>query len=587
MCVPPRDGAPRRATAALGSRRLSIIDLAGGHQPIANEDGSIWTVQNGEIYNFRELRTQLEREGHRFATRTDTEVIVHAYEQWGDDFVRHLDGMFALAVWDVRAAKLTLARDRFGKKPLLYYRDDRQVVFASELQALAQVADLPRDIDMNALGAYLGYMAIPAPATIYRHIRKLPPAHVLRNDGTGVQIESYWKLSFTPKTSLSERDAVDGVRELFTAAVKKRLVSDVPLGAFLSGGVDSSAVVAVMAELSSRPVKTFSIGFGDRDFDELPDARRVAERFGCEHHEHVVRPSAVDILPSMVRHFGEPFADSSAIPSWYLSQMTRQGVTVALSGDGGDELFAGYNRHLANRLAERWSALPALVRQPLQAIGGSGPLGTIGGARFRRFARAASLRRDERYRSWAGVFSPECVASLSDAASGPDPMSAAFDEVADLDAVDAMLAVDTRVYLPSDLLPKVDVMSMAHSLEVRSPLLDTALAEFVAPLPSTLKLRGVTTKHLLKEAITHRLPAATLTKRKQGFAVPLARWLRGDLRPLLSDHLGHSQVAQAGLVRQSAVDALVAAHVGETADHAHQLWTLLMLELWWRECPHS
>lgn len=585
-CVPRASRAPGRARATLGARRLSIIDVAGGHQPIANEDGTIWTAQNGEIYNFRELRAELEREGHRFTTHTDTEVIVHAYEQWGDGFVTHLDGMFALAVWDSRRERLILARDRFGKKPLMYFHHERRFVFASELQALAQVADVPRELDMNALGAYLGYMAIPAPATIYRHIRKIPPAHVLTSDSAGVRLSRYWQLEFAPKTKISEPEAVEQIRHLLTEAVRKRLMSDVPLGAFLSGGMDSSTVVSTMARLADRPVKTYSIGFTDRKFDELPDARRLAEHCACEHHEEIVEPSAVEILPAMVRHFGEPFADSSAVPSWYVAQLTRKGVTVALSGDGGDEMFAGYTRHFGNRLAEQWAAVPALVRKPLQAIGSSNAAERLGGGRFARFASGAALDRAGRYRAWSGIFTPQCAAAVSASATHDDPVRGEFERVRALDAVDAVLAVDARFYLPSDLLVKVDVTSMAHSLEVRSPFLDTALAEFVAPLPSTMKLPGFSTKHLLKQAIADRVPPETLTKRKQGFSVPIARWLREELREFAADHLHRSQVAAAGLLRQPAVDALLADHLRGDVDHCHRLWTLLMLELWWRECPH-
>ncbi len=574
-----------RARVALGNQRLSIIDVAGGHQPIANEDGTVWTVLNGEIYNFVELREELRARGHRFATRSDTEVIVHAYEQWGSDgFVEHLDGMFALAVWDARAERLMLARDRFGKKPLLYFDDGTRLAFASEFQALLCVPGLPLDIDTEALGTYLSYMAISAPRTIYRHIRKVPPAHTLTRGRSGAPcVRRYWALAFQPKREISEADAIEETRRLLEAAVSKRLVSEVPLGAFLSGGVDSSAVVAMMAALSDRPVRTFSIGFEEPEYDELPHARRVADAFGCEHHEFVVRPSAVEVLPSLVRHFGEPFADSSAIPSWYLAHLTRQHVTVALNGDGGDELFAGYGRHLANDLAEHWGKVPAPVRQSAERLARSRLLADVGGSRLACFSHAAGRSRAERYRSWAGVFSGDLVSELTAAAS-PDEESVPreFERVAELDAVDAMLAVDTRLYLPSDLLVKVDITSMAHSLEVRSPLLDTRLAEFVVSLPSSFKLRRLTTKYLLKRAVAGRVPPANVKRPKRGFAVPIARWLRDDLRSFVSDHLQRSRIAQAGLVRQEAVDRLLRSHQSGIADYSHHLWILLMLELWYR-----
>ncbi|MES1256544.1 MAG: asparagine synthase C-terminal domain-containing protein, partial [Acidobacteriota bacterium] len=342
------------------------------------------------------------------------------------------------------------------------------------------------------------------------------------------------------------------------------------------------AVVAAMARFSSSPVKTFSIGFDQAEYDELPYARRVAAAVGGEHHEFVVRPSAVDILPAMTRHFGEPFADSSAIPSWYLAELTRKHVTVALSGDGGDELFAGYGRHRAGALAERWRAVPQGIGRPVARLARMGAVARLGGARATRFVAAAALSRAERYRAWAGVFSPDAMASLSGTAAPDASAPAEFAAAEDLDAVDAMLAVDTRFYLPTDLLPKVDITSMAHSLEVRSPLLDRDLAEFAASLPSGLKLKGLTTKHLLKRAVAGMLPAATIRRPKRGFAVPIAHWLRHDLRTFVADHLRPSQLAAAGLVRQPVLDALVAAHLGGEADCAHQLWVVLMLELWYR-----
>ncbi|MBO08104.1 MAG: asparagine synthase (glutamine-hydrolyzing) [Acidobacteria bacterium] len=559
--------------AALGNQRLSIIDVAGGYQPIGNEDGTIWASFNGEIYNFVELRERLIQEGHRFVTRSDTEVVVHAYEQWGDSFLCHLDGMFALAVWDSHNERLLLCRDRFGKKPLLYFDDGERIAFASEFQALLRVPGLPRDIDIEALGTYLAYMAIPAPQTIYQRVKKVPPAHMLIRDRAGTRLSRYWTLSFQPKAAIAEEEVVERVRALLGSAVRKRLMGEVPLGVFLSGGVDSSAVVAVMAELSDQPVKTFSIGFDEPRFDELQHARRVAEKFSCEHHEFVVQPSAVEVLPSLVQHLGEPFADSSVIPSWYLAKLTRQNVTVALNGDGGDEIFAGYGRHRANYLAERWRKLPKIMRKSTELLG----------ARAQRFSRAAQLTQSERYRAWAGVFSQDLVKSLSNVIPAEEKIvPSEFLDAENLDEIDTILAVDTRFYLPTDLLVKMDITSMAHSLEVRSPLLDTELAEFVAALPSEYKVRNFTMKSLLKRAVAQSVPAANLRRPKQGFAVPISKWLRYDLRSFLFDHLQPSRVAQEGLLRQSAIDRLVANHVDGEADNAHQLWVLLMLELWHR-----
>ena len=583
VLLPPGPADGRLPRAALGNQRLSIIDVEGGRQPIGNEDGTVWTVLNGEIYNFQELRKRLEPLGHVFATRSDTEVIVHAYEQWGEGFVSELDGMFALALWDGRDNRVVLARDRFGKKPLLYFEDDNRLVFASEFQALLSVPGIPFDLDTAALGAYLGYMSIPAPRTIYQRVKKLPPAHVLVRRLEERSVRRYWALSFTPKKKIPEQEAVAETRRLLRSAVKKRLMSEVPLGAFLSGGLDSSVVVGLMAELSNQPVKTFSIGFDDPEYDELPYARQAAAAFGCEHQEFVVRSSAVEILPALVRHFGEPFADSSAIPSWYLARLTRQHVTVALNGDGGDEIFGGYGRHLGNALAERWQTIPAGARVPAERLIRS-PLGSaVWGSRLGRFADASALSRADRYRRWTGVFSEVLMRELLPVAEREEPVvPCEFAVGRDLDSVDAFLAVDTNVYLPTDLLVKVDITSMAHSLEVRSPLLDRDLTEFVASLPSSLKVRRLTTKYLLKKAAAGLVPPANLRRPKRGFAVPIAQWLRSDLREFASDHLRPSRLATAGLVRQEAIDSLLAAHLSGSGNYAHHLWVLLMLELWYR-----
>jgi asparagine synthase (glutamine-hydrolysing) len=588
---PRSAGVPRGAGAALGSRRLSIIDVAGGHQPIANEDETVWTVLNGEIYNFPELRKRLEAKGHRFATRSDTEVIVHLYEEHGEDFVAALDGMFALALWDEPRQKLVLARDRFGKKPLLYADAGDRLSAASEFSALLVDPAVSTDLDRDALDCYLAYMSIPAPLTIYRGIRKLPPAHLLVRDRQGLRVRRYWSLSYTPKRAIGEAAAREELMSLLTDAVRKRLLSDVPLGAFLSGGIDSSAVVAVMARLMDRPVKTFSIGFDETAFNELPHARVVANAFQCDHREFVVRPDAVEVLPTLVRHFGEPFADSSAIPTYYLAQLTREHVTVALNGDGGDEAFAGYRWHLANRMAERWQRVPAplrgLVRGAFQRL----PVPADRHhwrARMARFVGAAERSRADRYRAWVGVFSPDLERELRGGSGDAAARSVAtieslFGGVSSLDPVDAMLAVDTAFYLPTDLLVKMDIMTMASSLEGRSPFLDHHLVEFVASLPSDLKLRGGTSKYLLKRAFRGTLPPSILRRGKRGFAVPIGRWLRGELRDFLRDHLLSRRFAEEGLFDPVSVRRLVDEHQSARADHSHHLWVLLMFELWRRE----
>ena len=578
------------ATATFGIQRLSIIDVQGGHQPIANEDRTIWTILNGEIYNFQELRDALERRGHRFATRSDTEVIVHLYEEDGEAFVSRLDGMFALALWDERRQRLILARDRFGKKPLLYAEAGSRLIFASEFQALLSDTSISRDLDLTALDYYLTYMAIPAPLSIYRAVRKLPPAHLLIRDRAGTRLQRYWSLAYTPKLAISGAEAVERLLDLLTEAVRKRLVADVPLGAFLSGGVDSSAVVALMARCSDRPVKTFSIGFEEVRYNELPHAQRVANVFGCDHHEFVVRPKAMEVLPMLVQHFGEPFADSSAIPTYYLSRLTREHVTVALNGDGGDEAFAGYGRHVANRLAERWQALPRLVRGPMAWLAGLRMTPTADRqqwqGRLGRFIQAAARPRSARYRAWVGIMSEDLKIALRRPRNGlatePDMVEQLFERAQGLDAVDAALAVDTAFYLPTDLLVKMDIMSMANALETRSPFLDHHLVEFVARLPSAMKLRHLTSKALLKQAFAGILPTENLHRRKRGFAVPIGTWFRTELRDMLGDHLLSSQVARSGLLRQETMTRLVQAHWSGRADYAHQLWTLLVFELWYR-----
>ena len=416
----PRLPSPNQPRAVLGNRRLSIIDVAGGHQPMGNEDGTIWVVQNGEIYNFLELRERLVRAGHTLTTKSDTEILVHLYEDLGPDFVRELDGMFAIALWDDRRKRLVLARDRFGKKPLLYAEAGGRLWFGSEFQALLADPAIRRDIDYDALDEYLSFMSVPAPRTIYQQIRKLPPAHVLVRDARGTHLSRYWSLEYLPKIEIGEEEAAREVRRLLTEAVRKRLISEVPLGAFLSGGVDSSAVVAIMAGLVSEPVKTFSIGFDDPRFNELPHARRVAEQYGCDHHEFEVRPRAIEVLPTLVRHYGEPYADSSAIPSFYLARLTRQHVTVALNGDGGDESFGGYGWHLGSRLAERWQQVPAAIRGLAErAAGGLAPLSSNRRspiARLSRFMSAASRPRAARYRAWLSVFTDDLKRELYAAA---------------------------------------------------------------------------------------------------------------------------------------------------------------------------
>ena len=585
----------RNGSVGLGIRRLAVIDLVTGQQPVHNEDKTIWVVLNGEIYNYPELRLELEGKGHVFYTNSDTEAIVHAYEEYGIDVPKKLRGMFAFALWDERRESLLLARDRVGKKPLLYAISQGRLVFASEFQAILRHPDVSRDVNLEAILHYLSFMCVPGPQTAFAAIKKLQPAHLLVWTRTSITIQRYWSLDFDQKREISEQEAADRTLALLRDAVKVRLMSDVPLGAFLSGGVDSSAVVALMSELQSRPVKTFSIGFDDRDFSEIHHARRVAARFGTDHHEFMVRPDAIDVLPTLVRHYGEPYADSSAIPTYYLSKVTRQHVTVALNGDGGDEAFAGYERYVAMVMAERYQTIPAMLRRRLidpvvrampEPANARSRLG-----RLRRFLSAAGRERSERYLRWSGAISEEVKRDLcapgfleqADRLCTPDLMRTWFSGNGDLDIVDRVLKADTENYLPNDLLVKVDIASMAVSLEARSPFLDHHLLEFAVTVPGSYKLRGLTTKRLLRRALKDILPAENIGRAKMGFGVPIGRWLRGELRELLRGAILSERGAHRGYFKSETVRFIYEQHQSGKRDWGHQLWTLLMLELWHRE----
>lgn len=578
----------------LGVRRLRVIDLVTGDQPLTNEDGSVWTVCNGEIYNFRELRDALIDRGHRFRTRSDTEVLVHGYEEFGLDLPSKVEGMFAFAVWDARRRRLVLARDRLGKKPLLYaVTAARSLVFASEFVAMLGHPGIERDLEADALDLYLTYGYIPAPLTAYRGIRKLRPGHRLIWEDGRCAIDAYWSPPERHGTErITEQDAAAQLTRIAREAVRARLVADVPLGAYLSGGVDSSFVVALMAHEAGR-VKTFSIGFAEREYSELEHARRVAERYSTEHHELVVRPDVAEVAPLLARHYGEPYADSSAIPTYHLAKLARSHVTVALTGDGGDEAFCGYDRYRAMRLAERLVPFPRAARTWLPARlarfipRSASDRGRLG--RARRFLEAAALPRPERYLAWVGIFAEDEKRSLLSAdaqswmhegrARGALEAAMAPHE----DAADAANAADLRMYLPDDLLTKVDIASMANSLEVRSPLLDRTVVEFGTSLPIDLKIRRGIGKYILKRAAEPFVPRENLYRRKMGFGVPIGAWFRGELRGLLEDTILSPRATERGLFRPAAVRALVEEHVSGRADRAHCLWALVMFELWQRE----
>jgi asparagine synthase (glutamine-hydrolysing) len=580
---------------ALGHRRLSIIDVAGGHQPLANEDGSIWVVFNGEIYNHRQLRQRLEGAGHRFRTRSDTEVLVHLYEDEGLGFVEHLNGMFALAIWDANAPRLVVARDRLGEKPLYYRHEPGRFLFASELKSLLQVPGLDRQLDPQSLDQYLTYGYVPHPRTIFRGFSKLPPAHLgVLADGAW-SVQRYWNPDFDCEVDRPIADYEDELRELLTSAVGMRMESEVPLGAFLSGGVDSALVVGLMQRLGDRPVKTFSIGFGESQYDETADARATAERLGTDHHEFRVEPRSVDVLPRLVWYYDEPFADSSAIPTYWVSKLTRQHVTVALTGDGGDELFAGYERYRAVRLAARFDWLP----RPLRTLSGSASVARLSARgrprslvrRAARFAHALGQTGGRRYFEWMSLFDESRRAALySDAflSSLPDAdpflfLAGAQARFAHRDSVSRAALVDLVTYLPCDLLTKVDIASMANSLECRVPFLDHRVVELAARMPIGYKLRGTSSKYILRRAFADLLPRDLVRRPKRGFAVPLADWFRGELADFARQALLDPRSLGRGYFRPEAVRQLLSEHQAGALDHGYRLWGLLFFELWQRQ----
>lgn len=589
---PDDDGFYVNGSVGLAMRRLSIIDLKSGHQPIHNQDRSSWIVFNGEIYNYLELREKLEKLGHTFYTNSDTEAIVHAYDQFGTDCPKHLRGMFAFAIWNERNQELFLARDRVGKKPLLYAHINGQLIFGSEFSALLLHPDVSRDIQPEALDYYLSFMCIPAPLTAYKAIRKLEPGHWLRWCKGEVERQRYWQPDFSRKLKISEEEAGERTVEILREAVRVRLMSEVPLGAFLSGGIDSSAVVALMSQESSDRVKTFSIGFEEQDFSELQHARRIAEHVGADHHEFIVRPDAVEVLPVLVEHYGEPYADSSAVPTYYVARETRKHVTVALNGDGGDESFAGYERYIAMGLTEKYRMVPSFLRESvIRETVNLIPSSATKRSRVKsakRLLEVVSLPRVDRYTHWMSVFNEETKQPLySDSfrrqtqqADATGLLAEWFKRANGIGILDAMLLTDQMTYLPNDLLVKVDIATMAVSLEARSPFLDHHVIEFAASLPQDLKLRRLTSKYLLKKVLRKLLPSENLNRRKMGFGVPIGHWFRGKMQPFLREVVLSEKAMRRGLFKPEAVRQLIELHTRGERDYSHQLWTLLMLELW-------
>jgi asparagine synthase (glutamine-hydrolysing) len=563
---------------ALAARRLSIIDLETGDQPIANEDGTLHVVQNGEIYNYRELRHELERAGHRFRTHGDTEVLLHLYEEHGDGFAERLRGMFAVAIWDARRRRIVLARDRFGIKPLYYRAADGALSFASELRAL------PRgEIDLDALEAFLAFSSIPAPLTIFREIRKLPAGHLLSWEDGRLELRRYARPA--PATEVRDEEEAELVEELRSRlrdSVRAHLVSDVPVGVLLSGGVDSALLAALAAEESSEPLRTFSIGFEERTFDELADARRVAELYSTQHRELVLRPDAALLLPALAEAFDEPFADSSALPTYLVSQLAADDVKVALSGEGGDELFGGYYTYAADLLAARYGGLARLAAPVVERLPSSNARASFD-YRAKRFVRAAHLPPLERHHGWKEIFSADAREELTGRRSGFDPVEllrARYLETEGAEELARLQDVDLGVYLVDDLLVKTDRASMAHSLEARVPYLDTVVTNLALALPTRHKVRGLSKKVLLRKAAAPLLPREIVHGKKRGFSIPAAAWLRGELEPFARETLSPAVLRRQGFFEPRAVERLLDDHVAGREDLSRQLWNLLAFTLW-------
>lgn len=584
----------------LGNRRLSIIDVSGGHQPIGNEDETIWVVFNGEIYNFPELANNMQCRGHHLKTHSDTEVLVHLYEEYGLDCLSHLNGMFAFAIWDKNKQRLFVARDRLGQKPLCYASTTTGLVFASEINALLQDPQIPRQLDLASLDLYLRLLCVPAPYTMFKAVRKLMPGHYMLVEDGRLHIKQYWDVQFKPKRKISETEAVEQVKELLEASVRRRLVSDVPLGAFLSGGIDSSAIVALMRQAGHNPIRTFSIGFEgfeDELKNDLPYAREMANHYGTQHEEAVVKPDVADLLPKLVRHYGEPFGDGSAVPTYYVSQLAASSVKVVLTGDGGDEVFGGYSWYLRSLARNPWLNMAESL--------GTATLRGLSAAKNQRWRQALDSVRSlgstakhfghlaanplQRYTSIHRWFDPTLLGQLYH----PDLQDELYGQ-AMLDPIygkgmyheysffDQIAYLDHKIYLADDILAKVDIASMANSLEARSPFLDFRLVELVASLPESMKVDGNSTKRLLRRALHGIVPDKILHRPKMGFGPPMDKWLREDLFPMAQDLLLDSRAQQRNLFNHHVVVDLLERHHTNLAHYGYHLWLLLIFELWCR-----
>ncbi|MGQ0644871.1 MAG: asparagine synthase (glutamine-hydrolyzing) [Elusimicrobiota bacterium] len=581
-------------SVGLAMRRLAVIDLEAGRQPMRNEDGTVWTVFNGEIYNFRELRSELQATGHVFRTGSDTEVLVHGYEEHGEDFAARLSGMFGFALWDAKARRLLLGRDHVGIKPLFYYLDENLLAFASEVKALLACSDVPREVDPAGLDEFMTLEYTLAPRTLLKGVRKLRPGHLLISENGRVREKRWWRPRPAAR-SWSLPEAARAVREELRSAVGRHLVSDVPLGAFLSGGVDSSILVGLMAELQSSPVKTFSIGFEDASYNELGYARLAARRFGTEHHEFILKPDPRSFLDDFTKYLDEPIGDVSILPTFLVSQKARARVTVALAGDGGDELFGGYDTYLAQGLAGWYGRLPRPLRAGVESWAeGLRPAREKKGAvnRLKRFLRGMEFPTEIRHYRWMSFLTLEerrrlYTRSFKDALSPGNVFQGLldrFDEARPLgDALSRMSYVDLRAFLAEDILAKVDVASMANSLEVRVPFLDPRVVDLALSLPEDFKIRGWKRKHILKRAFRDLLPTEIMGRGKEGFSIPMKNWLRGDLREALEETLHPADVRRLGFFDPAAVETLKSEHASGRRNHAHPLWCLMVFHLWHRK----
>ncbi|MBI5713707.1 MAG: asparagine synthase (glutamine-hydrolyzing) [Chloroflexi bacterium] len=584
-------------SVALGHRRLAIIDLStAGKQPMCNEDGTIWITYNGEIYNFAETRLELETRGHHFRSHTDTEVVIHAYEEWGVQCLTRFNGMFAFALWDSRQRSLWLVRDRLGVKPLFYSCSPHKILFGSEIKAILCDPEFDRTLDYESLAYYLALNYTPAPHTLLANVRQLLPGHYLLINATGqIRDIEYWDVQYQEGEDRGEKYYSDQLTALLEDSVRLRLVSDVPFGVFLSGGVDSSTVAYWMAQHLNEPVKTFSIGFGEKTFDELEYANIVAQQIRAEHHEHIVNADAAEILPKLVWHAEEPTADSSMVAVYYLAQVAREKVTMVLSGDGADEILAGYETYQAYYAHRLYRLIPPILRRLIAPLINSLPISDAKVSwdfKLKRFMKSGEFNSEEAHASWRMIFDRESRAHLLSPiqhqvgvdADMTDLYRAAFAKTNARHPLNRMLYADTRFYLPNDMLVKVDRMTMAHGLEAREPLLDYRLVEFMATVPPSYKLKNFRhKKYLLKAAMKTKLPEKILWRKKAGFNVPNTRWIKQGLKPFVMEHLSSQNIREMGVLDPRTIETLLANHFAEKADNGHQIWCLLTLALWWKQ----